>query len=67
MLCFSFTHDPNWASFLLRYKSGLVLIVDISGPGVVIQRLRGHDDEVHCVSWCPNLGEDIRQRTEDGK
>ncbi|XP_013417476.1 gem-associated protein 5 [Lingula anatina] len=41
------------------YKSGLILLVDISQNGAILHRLRGHDDEVHCVVWCPTLGEEV--------
>ena len=43
----------------VRYKTGIVLVVDISGQrSDVLQRLRGHDEEVHSVSWCPPTGSD---------
>ncbi|KAL6084100.1 hypothetical protein STEG23_009091 [Scotinomys teguina] len=40
------------------YKDGIVVIIDISKKGEVIHRLRGHDDEIHSIVWCPLSGED---------
>ncbi|XP_022084839.1 gem-associated protein 5-like isoform X2 [Acanthaster planci] len=60
---------PHNGEFVaIGYKTGLVLIVDISGKGQILQRLRGHDEEVHSVCWSPGLGEDIplRKPKQDG-
>ena len=37
-----------------------MLILDISGKGQIIHKLRGHDDEVQSICWSPALGENIR-------
>ncbi|XP_038056324.1 gem-associated protein 5-like [Patiria miniata] len=60
-------HDGTFVA--VGYKTGLVLIVDISGKGQIIHRLRGHDEEVHSVCWSPILGEDIQLKkpTSDGE
>ncbi|KAB1281697.1 Gem-associated protein 5 [Camelus dromedarius] len=42
----------------IGYKDGIVVIIDISKKGEVIHRLRGHDDEIHSIAWCPLPGED---------
>ncbi|EGW06055.1 Gem-associated protein 5 [Cricetulus griseus] len=42
----------------MGYKDGIVVIIDISKKGEVIHRLRGHDDEIHSIAWCPLFGED---------
>lgn len=34
-------------------KSGLVYVIDIRGVGKIIYKLRGHDAEISCLSWCP--------------
>uniref|UniRef100_A0A8C5M8N3 Gem nuclear organelle associated protein 5 n=1 Tax=Leptobrachium leishanense TaxID=445787 RepID=A0A8C5M8N3_9ANUR len=40
------------------YKDGMVVIIDISRRGDVVHRLRGHDEEIHCLAWCPQLREE---------
>ena len=42
-----------------RYKSSTILIMDLEQSGRVIQRLRGHDEEIQGLCWCPILGEDL--------
>ncbi|XP_033632264.1 gem-associated protein 5-like [Asterias rubens] len=51
-------HDGDYIA--VGYKTGLVLILDISGKGQIIHKLRGHDDEVQSICWSPALGENIR-------
>ncbi|NXM62282.1 GEMI5 protein, partial [Illadopsis cleaveri] len=40
------------------YKDGMVVIIDISRKKEVVHRLRGHEDEIHCLAWCPVPGEE---------
>ncbi|XP_066446558.1 gem-associated protein 5 [Eleutherodactylus coqui] len=48
------------------YKDGMIVIIDISRRGEVTHRLRGHDDEVHCLAWCPHPREDdLYQKLDD--
>ncbi|KAM4039958.1 LOW QUALITY PROTEIN: gem-associated protein 5 [Anomaloglossus baeobatrachus] len=50
----------------IGYKDGMIVIIDISRRGEVTHRLRGHDDEVHCLAWCPHPGEeDLYQKMEE--
>lgn len=42
-----------------RYKTGVIILYDIR-DGSVIHRLRGHDDEIHSIVWCPIPGEDFK-------
>lgn len=42
---------------VFSYKDGMVVIIDISRKREVLHRLRGHDDEIHCLAWCPVPGE----------
>ena len=54
----------------LRYRSGNILVVDTERGGTIVERLRGHNDEVHSISWCPVAGEDIHMTyagEDDGK
>lgn len=47
-----------------------MVIIDISKKGEVIHRLRGHDDEIHSIAWCPLPGEDclsINQEENSGR
>ncbi|EOA96589.1 Gem-associated protein 5, partial [Anas platyrhynchos] len=40
------------------YKDGMVIVIDISRKKEILHRLRGHDDEIHCLAWCPVPGEE---------
>lgn len=42
-------------------------VIDISKKGAMIHRLRGHEDEIHALAWCPQPGEDrLYSRPEEG-
>ncbi|XP_072001610.1 gem-associated protein 5 [Engystomops pustulosus] len=48
------------------YKDGMIVIIDMSRRGEVIHRLRGHDDEVHSLAWCPHpREEDLYPKADD--
>ncbi|XP_069825049.1 gem-associated protein 5 [Dendropsophus ebraccatus] len=50
----------------IGYKDGMIVIIDISRRGEVTHRLRGHDDEIHCLAWCPHpREEDLYQKQEE--
>ncbi|KAK6643241.1 hypothetical protein RUM43_004746 [Polyplax serrata] len=34
-------------------KSGLIFIINLTGNGDIIYKLRGHDNEIQLLSWCP--------------
>lgn len=34
-------------------KSGLVNIVNLTGKGSIVYRLRGHENKIQSLSWCP--------------
>ncbi|XP_049730126.1 gem-associated protein 5 isoform X1 [Elephas maximus indicus] len=56
---FCLTCSPHHEDLVaIGYKDGMVVIIDISKKGEVIHRLRGHDDEIHSIAWCPLPGED---------
>ncbi|XP_076993601.1 gem-associated protein 5 isoform X2 [Tamandua tetradactyla] len=56
---FCLTCSPHQEDLVaIGYKDGIVVIIDISKKGEVIHRLRGHDDEIHSIAWCPLPGED---------
>ncbi|CAH6786315.1 Gemin5 [Phodopus roborovskii] len=56
---FCLTCSPHHEDLVaIGYKDGIVIIIDISKKGEVIHRLRGHDDEIHSIAWCPLFGED---------
>ncbi|KAM6224638.1 gem-associated protein 5 [Rhynchocyon petersi] len=56
---FCLTCSPHHEDLVaVGYKDGLVVIIDISKKGDVIHRLRGHEDEIHSIAWCPLPGED---------
>ncbi|KAK3524646.1 hypothetical protein QTP70_033871 [Hemibagrus guttatus] len=50
----------------IGYKDGMIALIDISKKGEVIHRLRGHEEEIHALSWCPEPQEDtLYARPED--
>ncbi|CAI9170742.1 unnamed protein product [Rangifer tarandus platyrhynchus] len=56
---FCLTCSPHHEDLVaIGYKNGVVVIIDISKKGEVMHRLRGHDDEIHSIAWCPLSGED---------
>ena len=48
------------------YKDSTLLLLDVNKGGVVQQRLRGHDEEIQSICWCPQLGEDLATMTAGG-
>ncbi|XP_074865401.1 gem-associated protein 5 [Carettochelys insculpta] len=57
---FCLTCSPHHENLVaIGYKDGMVVIIDISRKREVIHRLRGHDDEIHSLAWCPVPGEDV--------
>ena len=46
----------------------MIVLIDVSKKGLVMQRLRGHDDEIHSLAWSPLPGEDaLYSRPEDSE
>lgn len=44
----------------------MIVVIDISKKGEVIHRLRGHDNEIHALAWCPQPREEpLYGRLED--
>lgn len=64
---FCLTCSPHsWKSVAVGYKDGMIVLIDISKKGEVMQRLRGHDNEIHSLAWAPVVGEDaLYARAED--
>ncbi|KAI4880888.1 hypothetical protein NFI96_029768 [Prochilodus magdalenae] len=57
-------HNENHVA--VGYKDGMIALIDISKKGDVIHRLRGHDEEIHALVWCPEpKEEDLYSRPED--
>uniref|UniRef100_A0A671MBV8 Gem-associated protein 5-like n=1 Tax=Sinocyclocheilus anshuiensis TaxID=1608454 RepID=A0A671MBV8_9TELE len=57
-------HEENYIA--VGYKDGMIVVIDISKKGEVIHRLRGHDDEIHALAWCPQPREEpLYWRSED--
>lgn len=53
---------------VLRYKDGMIVLIDVSKKGEVMHRLRGHDDEIHSLAWSPLPSEDfLSNRPEDSE
>ncbi|XP_060082615.1 gem-associated protein 5-like [Ylistrum balloti] len=44
----------------IGYKTGLILILDVKRDGQILQRLRGHDEDIQCLVWCPIIGENFK-------
>lgn len=46
----------------------MIVLIDVSKKGEVMHRLRGHEDEIHSLAWCPVAGEDdLSGRQEAGE
>jgi len=46
-------------SLLYSYKTGAVVVLDVAKKTPVsLRRLRGHDDEIHCICWAPLCSEE---------
>uniref|UniRef100_A0AAR2JW11 Anaphase-promoting complex subunit 4 WD40 domain-containing protein n=1 Tax=Pygocentrus nattereri TaxID=42514 RepID=A0AAR2JW11_PYGNA len=57
-------HNENHVA--VGYKDGMIALIDISKKGEVIHRLRGHDEEIHALAWCPEpKEEDLYSRPEE--
>ncbi|XP_067279669.1 gem-associated protein 5 isoform X2 [Pseudorasbora parva] len=57
-------HEENYIA--VGYKDGMIVVIDISKKGEVTHRLRGHDDEIHALAWCPRPSEEpLYGRSED--
>ena len=37
--------------------------MDVKKGGYILSRLRGHDEELHSLVWCPVPGEDFKPAT----
>ena len=48
---------------LFRYKSGQILLIDVKRGGYILNKLRGHDEEIHSLVWCPVPGEEFKPTT----
>uniref|UniRef100_A0A672SYA2 Gem nuclear organelle associated protein 5 n=1 Tax=Sinocyclocheilus grahami TaxID=75366 RepID=A0A672SYA2_SINGR len=55
-------HEENYIA--VGYKDGMIVVIDISKKGEVIHRLRGHDDEIHALAWCPQPREETKMISE---
>ncbi|NXP51027.1 GEMI5 protein, partial [Heliornis fulica] len=63
---FCLTCSPHHENLVaIGYKDGMVVVIDISRKKEVIHRLRGHDDEIHCLAWCPVPGEEKLSAWQD--
>ena len=51
--------STNPRYYYCRYKSGNIILADINRNGTILQKLRGHDEEIHCLCWSPIPGEDL--------
>ncbi|KAK3100512.1 hypothetical protein FSP39_021082 [Pinctada imbricata] len=49
----------------IGYKAGHLLIVDIKREGHIVHKLRGHDEEVQSIAWCPIAGENFKGKKEE--
>ncbi|XP_066416527.1 gem-associated protein 5 [Molothrus aeneus] len=73
---FCLTCSPHHENLVaIGYKDGMVVIIDISRKREVVHRLRGHEDEIHGLAWCPVPGEErlpawqdeLQAPSEEGK
>lgn len=46
----------------------MIALIDVAKRGEVMQRLRGHEDEIHSLAWSPLDKEgSLSGRSEDGE
>lgn len=58
----------TWSTVAVGYKDGMIALVDVAKRGEVMQRLRGHEDEIHSLAWSPLDKEgSLSSRSEDGE
>ncbi|XP_067085253.1 gem-associated protein 5 isoform X1 [Osmerus mordax] len=64
---FSLSCSPHtWNILAVGYKDGMIVLVDVTKKGEVVHRLRGHDDEIHALSWAPTPNEEgLHSRPDD--
>ncbi|KAK2828028.1 hypothetical protein Q5P01_019062 [Channa striata] len=64
---FCLTCSPHtWNCVAVGYKDGMIVLIDVSKKGEVMHRLRGHDDEIHSLTWSPVDREDfLSSKPED--
>lgn len=55
-------HDSSLVA--VGSKNGLIHIIDLDKNGLILYRLRGHNEQIVSLSWCPS---DINVLSEDGK
>jgi gem associated protein 5 len=46
-------------------RNGLVFIVNISGNGKIVHKIRAHDEDIHGLDWSPSLTRDVLKDEED--
>ncbi|KAK7496355.1 hypothetical protein BaRGS_00012277, partial [Batillaria attramentaria] len=65
VFCMAFCpHEP--ALLAIGVRQGTIFLVDFSsGSGRMVHRLRGHEEEVMSVSWCPIPGELFLKDSDD--
>ncbi|ELU01058.1 hypothetical protein CAPTEDRAFT_189953 [Capitella teleta] len=63
IFCFACSpHDPNLLA--IGYRTGAVVIIDMSKKTqMTVQRLKGHDEEIHSICWCPVPAENEKDPT----
>ncbi|KPJ10542.1 Gem-associated protein 5 [Papilio machaon] len=42
-------------------KQGVIFVADLTGAGKILYKVRGQDDEIVSVSWCPQFEVSIKQ------
>ncbi|KAL3879528.1 hypothetical protein ACJMK2_031822, partial [Sinanodonta woodiana] len=47
------------------YKNGLILVIDVKKAGMILNKMRGHDEDVHSLAWCPISGEEFKSQQEE--
>ncbi|XP_029439095.1 gem-associated protein 5 [Rhinatrema bivittatum] len=66
---FCLTCSPHQENLVaVGYKDGMIVVIDLSRKGEVLHRLRGHDDEIHSIAWCPVPKEEgLYQRQDEAQ
>ncbi|KAJ8298182.1 hypothetical protein KUTeg_024713 [Tegillarca granosa] len=50
------------ACVAVGYRTGVIVLVDVKKEGTILQRLRGHDEDIQSLVWCPVTGEDFTMK-----
>ncbi|XP_063823591.1 gem-associated protein 5-like [Ostrinia nubilalis] len=48
-------------------KQGVVILLDLNGPGRIVYKVRGQDDEITNLSWCPKYDLSLKKTLNESE